>query len=124
LYAISVYHATPVIDREGAEWAIRFMRHQTRRMLFMVRMHVCENDVHARKQRILRLLQNAHGGVMDKSAITRRTQSMRPKERDETLEDLAAAGDVEIGWIASATKARAVIRLRRRGEIREDEDGG
>ena len=122
IYAISVNRFSPVIDREAAEWAIRFMRHQTLRMLFMVRTHVCENDVHARKQRILRLLQNARGGVMDKSAITRRTQSMRPKERDETLEDLAAAGDIEIGWAASATRARAVIRLRRFGEARKDED--
>jgi len=111
LHAASEHRPPEPITLRAAEWAIRLAEHQTERALYMAGVHVAENDIHAAKQRIVRLL-TVRG--MTKNQLTRKTQNMRPRDRDEILADLTNGGEIEQVAEASGGRARVVYRLRRR----------
>ncbi|MCL2000845.1 MAG: hypothetical protein FWG74_05380 [Planctomycetes bacterium] len=114
LHAVSEKRPPGDISPRAAEWAIRLARHQTERALYMASLHVAENEVHAAKQRIVRLLRDAPGGSMTKNQLTRRTQNMRPRDRDEILADLTTGGEVEYAAETTNGRSRMVFRLRGR----------
>jgi len=64
VYACSANHIDPLITAEAADWAHRFVVHQTRRMLFMTIGHVSENEFDARCKKLvatLRTWRERHG---------------------------------------------------------------
>jgi len=114
LHASSQRRPPGAIALPAAEWSIRLARHQTERALYMAGVHVAENETHAAKQRVVRLLRDAPDGSMTKNQLTRRTQSLRPRDRDEILADLTGGGEVEYAAETAGGRARMVYRLRRR----------
>ena len=62
LYAVSENHEQPEIGRAAAEWAKRFVMHQTRRMLFMAQAYVADNPFHAECLKFLQKLREAPEG--------------------------------------------------------------
>jgi len=111
LYASSECRPPVAISRQAVEWAIRLARHQTERSLYMAEIHVAENDIHAAKQRIVRLLT---GRALTKNQVTRKTQNLRPRDRDEILSDLTTGGEIEHVTETTGGRSRMVYRLRRR----------
>ena len=112
--AISKDRPPKPIDRTAAEWAIVFARNQIERAIYMAGLHVSENDTHAAKQRVVRLLKDAPGRALTKNQLTRRTQAMRPRDRDEILADLQAGGEIEMVAEISGGRSRMVYRLRKK----------
>ena len=72
LYAVSENHDKPVIGRAAADWANRFVLHQTRRMLFMAQDFVADNPFHAIALKLLKMLREAPEGEMAHSTLLRR----------------------------------------------------
>ena len=101
------------VDDAAAEWGCELASYSTRRMLYASWSHVADNLVQKNKQRILRMLKEAPGGKMTRSQLVRKTQDLRGKERDELLEDLAAAGLVrqECAASAAAGPPARIVRL-------------
>jgi hypothetical protein len=69
LYAISERHESPEIGRAAAEWAVRFVLHQIRRMLCMVESHVADNAFQALCLKAIRKLSEAPGRRLAHSAL-------------------------------------------------------
>lgn len=98
-WACSENYLDPLISAEAARWAIEFITHQTRRMLFMASVHVTENDFEARCQKLLRLLRQwrAEKGdsYMSDTRIKRKLRGWTPREHEDVRRVLTDQGRVE-----------------------------
>ncbi len=112
LHAASLKRPPEAIGREAAEWAVTFARHQIERAVYMAGLHVAENETHAAKQRIIRLLRDEPDGALTRNRLTRKTQWLRPRDRDEILADLLAGGEMEKVTESSGGRLRELFRLR------------
>ena len=114
IYAVSEDHENPEIGKAAAEWASRFIVHQTRRMLFMAKSHVADNPFHAECLKFLQKLRNAPGLELAHSVLLKRmkTDSRRFLTLVETLEQ---QGTITVHAPMSASgPARRFYRLRDR----------
>jgi hypothetical protein len=93
LYACSENHKHPVITHSAADWAWAFAQHHTRRMLFMAAEHVSENEFDAQQKRVIRLIRKA-GGKINRRVLTRKTQFLNHRERQDILDNLTEAGRI------------------------------
>lgn len=82
----------PQIELEDADSAIRIANWLTRRMLQKAGEHVSENETETHKKKVLRLIE----GELTLNDLTRRTQWLRGRERQEILGDLQAGGFIRI----------------------------
>jgi hypothetical protein len=57
--------------------------------------HIAENRTQANHQKVLRLIQGAGRGGLTRNEITRRTQFLERRQREEILSTLVEGGDVE-----------------------------
>lgn len=103
LYAVSANHESPRIDVAAARWAVEFVQHQTRRMLFMANAHVAENPFHAECLKLLRKLREAPNRELPHSVLLKRMK-IEAKSFSAIIETLCQQGDIEIvstpraGW--------------------------
>lgn len=95
------------IELVDVEWGIRLANYLTRRLLKGCQDHISENDIEARTKRVLSII--TPGGVTV-SEIGRRTQWLRPKDRNEVLSDLMQLGYICAEKIQTATKSKTVFR--------------
>lgn len=95
LYAVSEDHERPEIGREAAEWAKRFVVHQTRRMLFMAQAYVADNPFHAECLKFLQKLREAPGLELPHSLLLKRMK-MDAKNFLALVETLYQRGDIAI----------------------------
>ena len=84
IYACSENHKDPVIGVGAAEWASRFVDHQTRRMLYMAVGHVAENEFHAECLKALRKLREAPDQTLPHSTLLKRMKMDARKFRELT----------------------------------------
>ena len=85
----------------------------------MAGLHVSENETHAAKQRVVRLLKEAEGRTLTKNQLTKRTPNLRPRDRDEIIADLQAGGDIEAVTETTGGRPKVVYRLRKRGKSQD-----
>ena len=72
IYAVSENHTSPQIGRAAAEWAVHFVMHQTRRMLFMAHGHVADNPFHAECLKLMQKLRDATDKTLSHSVLLKR----------------------------------------------------
>ncbi len=108
--AISENHLAPRIGIEAARWASAFVRHQTRRMLFMAASHVAENPFHAECLRLLKKLREAPGREMMHSILLKRMKT-DAKSLRELIETLTQRGDIAVDAVATEGRTKMVYRL-------------
>lgn len=96
----------PIIDLQDAERAIKISNWLTRRMLQKATEHIAENETEGRLKRVLRLLETP----LTMSELTRKTQWLRSKERQEIIQTLVSANLAVIEEQATATKPLTRIR--------------
>ncbi len=102
IYSISVNHREPSIDVDAANWATRFMMHQTKRMLFMAQGHVAANPFHAECLKLLTRLRDA-GGRMGRRELMR-AMHLKMADFDQIVTTLLTQGDIVSGEIPTKTK--------------------
>lgn len=94
IYACSADYQQPLINRAAVEWASEVLVHQTRRMLFLTDQHFAENQTHADLNRVASIIRD-HGRI-SRSQLTRKTQFLKRRDRDDILRGLLERGDLEI----------------------------
>lgn len=102
--------ARPVMELVDAEWAIRFVRHFASRTMEAVDRHVADTEAEAHVKRLREIIRAAGREGLTKSEITRASQWLKARDRDDTLVTLMESGDIKTAMRGSATK-KAMIFL-------------
>jgi hypothetical protein len=103
----------PAIDLSAADWAIDFVRHYARQTMEAVERHVADTETEAHLKRLKEIIRAAGAKGIAKSEITRASQWLKSRDRDEILLTLIESGDVTTGMRGSSTKQAMVYRLAR-----------
>lgn len=105
--------ARPVIDLTAADWAIGFVRHFARKTIEAIERHVADTETEAHLKRLKEIIRAAGAKGITKSEITRASQWLKSRDRDEILLTLIESGDVTTGMRGSSTRQAMVYRLAR-----------
>ena len=114
LYAVSENHQTPEIGRRAAEWAVAFVMHQTRRMLFMADGHVSRNEFDAMCKEMLRVLrdwkQKRGDDPMPEWELNRRLP-WKPRDHEDVRMTLMNQKRIRYEIVPTKTQPRKLYRL-------------
>lgn len=103
LYAVSENRESPNISKAAVEWAVRFVMHQTRRMLLMAHAHVADNPFHASCLKLMKKLREATGKTLSHSVLLKRMK-IDAASFQQIVSTLEQRGDVAI--ITQSTTGR------------------
>lgn len=107
--------ARPEIEITAAEWAIGFVRHYAQRTMEAVERHVADTETEAHLKRLKEIIRSSGAKGITKSEITRASQWLKSRDRDEILLTLIESGDITTGMRGSSTKQAMVYRMARWG---------
>jgi len=94
------------IELQDVDLAIRMSNWMTRRMLWQVFRHVSRNEREDKFKNVYRLLMEG----MTRTELTRKTQWLSRRERDEIVNELEGCGMIEKVTIGTATKPKTLLR--------------
>ena len=103
----------PEIEITATQWAIDFVRHYARRTMEAVERHVADTETEAYLKRVREIIRTAGAAGITKSDITRASQWLKSRDRDDILLNLIESGDITTGMRGSPTKQAMVYRLAR-----------
>jgi hypothetical protein len=103
----------PEIEITAAEWAISFVRHYAQRTMEAVERHVADTETEAHLKRLKEIIRASGAKGITKSEITRASQWLKSRDRDEILLTLIESGDITTGMRGSSTKQAMVYRMAR-----------
>jgi len=109
--AVSANPQAPVIRLEDAEWARVVVDRCVTTMITESERHIAENKTQADHKKVLRLIQNAGERGLTRNEITRRTQFLERKQREDILGALVEAGQIEPGIETTAGRQAATYRV-------------
>lgn len=95
------------VELRDVDLAIKLSNYLTRRMIYNVFEMVAENEIVAKKKRILREIGDR---PLTGSALSRKTQFLGRRERDELLSDLVACGLVRVETTSTGGRPRTTFR--------------
>jgi hypothetical protein len=108
--AVSANPQAPMIRLEDVEWARIVVDRCVTTMITEAEHHIAENRTQAYHQKVLRLIQGAGERGLTKTEITRQTQFLELRQREEILLALTESGQIELGQRLSDTKPATVFR--------------
>jgi hypothetical protein len=108
--AVSADPQAPLIRLEDAEWARLVVDRCVTTMISEAERHIAENRTQAYHQKVLLLIQGAGERGLTRSELTRRTQFLELRQREEILLTLTEAGEIELVKRPSDTKPATVYR--------------
>jgi Primase C terminal 2 (PriCT-2)/Bifunctional DNA primase/polymerase, N-terminal len=108
--AVSASPQTPVIRLEDAEWARIVVDRCVTTMITEAERHIADNQTQANHKKVLRLIQGAGGAGLSRNEITRRTQFLERKQREDILSALVEGGEVELEIRGTERRPAAVYR--------------
>ena len=86
---------SPRIELRDAEWAIEFVLHFAKRTMRAVERHVADNETERNNKRVLEIVRSAGSAGITKSDLSRRSQFLDKRQRDDVLAGLVEAGLIE-----------------------------
>ncbi|MFN4143978.1 PriCT-2 domain-containing protein [Aestuariivirga sp.] len=101
----------PVIELRDTEWAIGFVRHFAKRTMDAVERHVADTETEAHLKRIREIIRAAGSEGVSKSEITRASQWLKARDRDDILATLIESGDIMPVMRNTAGRKAMVFRL-------------
>ena len=114
LYAVSECATNPEIGLDAAQWAVQFVMHQTRRMLFMASDHVARGDFDAMCKELLRVLrewkQKHEDKPMPEWELNRRLP-WKPKDHEDVRTSLMNQQRIHYEVVPTRTKPRKLYWL-------------
>ncbi len=119
LHAISENHLEPLIAADASRWAVRFVMHGTRRMLFMARTHVADNPFHAACLKLCHKLRAAPDGTLPHSVLLKRMK-IDARTFQELVTTLEQQGDIVVEPNPTGGRPSKSYRLMASGEISPD----
>jgi hypothetical protein len=103
--AVSRDPAKPVTEAHDVTWASRLVEHCIGTLLREAERRVSDNDTEAKHKRLLAIIRD--GGRQSRSDITRRSQFLSRREREEIIASLVEAGFVVMDVEPGTTKPTA-----------------
>ena len=103
--------ARPEIDLTAADWAIDFVRYFAQRTMAAVERHVADTEIEAHLKRLKEIIRNAGAKGITKSEITRASQWLKSRDRNEILETLIESGDITTGMRETGGRRAMVYRI-------------
>ena len=103
--------ARPMIDLSAAEWAISFVRHFAAKTMEAIERHVADTETEAHLKRLKEIIRAAGAKGITKSEITRSSQWLKARDRDEILLTLIESGDITTGMRDTGGRRAMVYRL-------------
>lgn len=100
--AVSRDPARPVTGARDIGWASRLVEHCIGTMLREAESKISDNDTEAKHKKVLEIIRD--GGRLSRSDVTRRSQFLSRREREEILASLVEAGLVVVEQEAGTTK--------------------
>jgi len=110
LYAVSENHTSPKISKTAVEWAVRFVMHQTRRMLFMAQSHVADSPFQAECLKLMQKLRDAPGNTLSHSVLLKRMK-VDARAFQDIIATLDQRGDVAITIKSTGGRPSRFYRL-------------
>jgi hypothetical protein len=101
----------PAIDLSAADWAINFVRHYARRTIAAVERHVADTETEAHLKRLKEVIRAAGSSGINKSEVTRASQWLKSRDRNEILETLIESGDITTGMRDTGGRRAMVYRI-------------
>ena len=101
----------PVIEITAAEWAIGFVQHYAQRTMEAVERHVADTETEAYLKRLKEIIRASGARGITKSEITRASQWLKARDRDEILLTLIESGDITTGMRGSSTRQAMIYRM-------------
>jgi hypothetical protein len=99
----------PVIGPRDAAWAIELVRHFVGRTMRAVEHHVADNETERNHKRVLEFIRKAGQAGLTKTELTKKTQFLERRTRDEAILTLTEAGLLTTRIRPSATKHTVVL---------------
>ena len=115
IVAVGRESSRPVIELADAEWAIGFVRHFAKRTMDAVERHVADTEIEAHLKRIREIIRAAGSEGITKSELTRASQWLKARDRDEILVTLIETGDIRTAMRDTGGRKAMVYRLSRWG---------
>ena len=103
--------ARPEIEITAADWAISFVRHYAQRTMEAVERHVADTETEAHLKRLKEIIRASGAKGITKSEITRASQWLKSRDRDEILLTLIESGDITTGMRDTGGRRAMVYRL-------------
>ena len=113
----------PEIEITAADWAISFVRHYAQRTMEAVERHVADTETEAHLKRLKEIIRGSGAKGITKSEITRASQWLKSRDRDEILLTLIESGDITTGMRGSSTRQAMVYRMAHWGGPWRDASG-
>lgn len=95
-----------IVSEADCTWAVVTARVITEWTCALVEDHISENTREADLKKVLQHIRNAGGSGILKGDLTRKTQGMPPRYRDEILRDLVSSGQATEGPTNATTGAK------------------
>ncbi|GAB5501175.1 MAG: bifunctional DNA primase/polymerase [Pseudohongiellaceae bacterium] len=109
--AVAADPADPLIQSQDADWAIGFARYWSERTLAEIKAHIADNQTEREHKRVLEIIRkHTQKGGITRSQLTRDTQFLDKRKRNEIIEALIEAGLVETVMRESATRPAMIFR--------------
>ena len=112
LWACSENATAPVVDAEAARWAADVVTHLTQRLATLVSRWISENRQEGNVKRVARLIADAGPAGVDRATLTRKTQFLTRRDRDELLATLRESGQIVTREIPTNRRPRVVLVAR------------
>ena len=106
--AVSRNPAKPVTQAHDVAWAARLVEHCIGTLMREADQRVSDNSTEANHKRLLAIIRD--GGRLSRSDVTRRSQFLSRREREEILASLIEGGLIVAEQQASATKPATLYR--------------
>ena len=101
----------PEIEITAADWAINFVRHYAQRTMEAVERHVADTETEAHLKRLKEIIRGSGAKGITKSEITRASQWLKSRDRDEILLTLIESGDITTGMREAGGRRAMVYRI-------------
>ena len=111
IVAVGRSPVSPEIDLSAADWAISFVRHYAQRTMEAVERHVADTETEAHLKRLKEIIRASGAKGISKSEITRSSQWLKSRDRDEILLTLIESGDITTGMRDTGGRRAMVYRL-------------
>lgn len=118
IYACSENHPSPEISQAAALWAVDFVDHQIRRMLYLAGQHIFENEFDRKCKLFLQFLaawekQKGKSAWMPHWELGRRLKGWTEKDFEMVRESLLARWQIEFEAGSTNNRGRSGCRYRR-----------
>ncbi|MEI7607331.1 MAG: PriCT-2 domain-containing protein [Rhodospirillaceae bacterium] len=110
IHAVSLDPEAPLIRAGDAEWAIQYVTQSADRTISEVERRVADNETERQHKRLAEIIRSAGSLGITKNDLTRRSQFVDRKKRDDLIAALVEGGLIAIETEPTATKK--VTRLR------------